>query len=148
MKYNFNGVSNFYFYPQRLESFINQPFCVHGNVISLLLLLLSSFVYHRIILSTRFIGAMLWSMARLRRGQLRMVVYVVGSCWWCDQPSVLARHTHILPYPPVLTYSWMICTDRPQFAVCLESSSVFDSSLLPWRLLLGPLRWRYTRNLI
>ena len=23
-------------------------------------------------------------MAQLRRGRLRMVVYVVGSCWWCD----------------------------------------------------------------
>ena len=30
---------------------------------------------------------------------------------------------------------------RPtQFAVCLGSSSVFDSVLLPWRLLLGPIR--------
>ena len=40
----------------------------------------SSFVYHRLILSTLCVGAMLWSMAQLRRGQLRMVVYVVGSC--------------------------------------------------------------------
>ena len=31
-------------------------------------------------------------------------------------------------------------TDRPQFAECLESSSVFDSNLLPCRLLLGPIR--------
>ena len=30
---------------------------------------------------------------------------------------------------------------RPtQFAVCLGSSSVFDSDILPWRLLLGPIR--------
>ena len=83
---------------------------------------------------------MLWSMAKLRRGQLWMVVYVVGSCWWCDQPSVLARHTHILHCPPVPTSSWTISTDRPQFAVCLESSRVFDSCLLPWRLILGPIR--------
>ena len=36
----------------------------------------SSFVYHRLIilLSTLCVGAMLWSMAQLRRGQLRMVV--------------------------------------------------------------------------
>ena len=39
----------------------------------------SSFIYHRLILSTLCVGAMLWSMAQLRRGQLRMVVYVVGS---------------------------------------------------------------------
>ena len=37
----------------------------------------SSFVYHRLILSTLCVGAMLWSMAQLRRGQLRIVVYVV-----------------------------------------------------------------------
>ena len=81
-----------------------------------------------------------WSMAQLRRGQFRVVVDVVGSCWWCDQPSVLARHTHMLHCPPVPTSSWMLCTDRPQFAVCLESSSVFDSGILPRRLLLGPIR--------
>ena len=40
----------------------------------------SCFVYIRIILLTLFVGAMLWSMALLRRGQLRMVVDVVGSC--------------------------------------------------------------------
>ena len=34
----------------------------------------------------------------------------------------------------------MLCTDRPQFAVCLGSSSVFDSVLLPWRLFQGPVR--------
>ena len=39
----------------------------------------SSFVYQRFILSTRSVGAMLWSMAQLRRGQLRMVVDVVGA---------------------------------------------------------------------
>ena len=32
----------------------------------------SSFVYHRLILSTLFVGAMLWSMVQLRRGQPRM----------------------------------------------------------------------------
>ena len=83
---------------------------------------------------------MLWSMAQLRRGQLRMVVDVVGSCWWCGQLSVLARHTHMLHCPPVPTSSWKLCIDRPQFAVCLGSSSVFYSVLLPWRLLLGPIR--------
>ena len=40
----------------------------------------SSIVYHRLIYSTQSVGAMLWSMAQLRRGQLRMVVDVVGSC--------------------------------------------------------------------
>ena len=39
------------------------------------------FVYHRLILSTTYVGAMLWSMAHLRRIQLRMVVCVVGCCW-------------------------------------------------------------------
>ena len=100
----------------------------------------SSFVYHRIISLTQSVGAMLWSMAQLRRGHLRMVVYVVGSCWWCGQLSVLARHTHMPHCPPVPTSSSMLCTDRPQFAVCLGSSSVFDSVLLPWRLLQGPVR--------
>ena len=100
----------------------------------------SSIVYHRLIYSTQSVGAMLWSMAQLRRGQLRMVVDVVGSCWWCGQLSVLARHTHMLHCPPVPTSSWKLCIDRPQFAVCLGSSSVFDSVLLPWRLLLGPIR--------
>ena len=40
----------------------------------------SSFVYHRIRSLIQSVGAMLWSMAQLRRGHLRMVVYVVGSC--------------------------------------------------------------------
>ena len=40
----------------------------------------SSIVYHRLIYSTQSVGAMLWSIAQLRRGQLRMVVDVVGSC--------------------------------------------------------------------
>ena len=40
----------------------------------------SSIVYHRLIYSTQSVGAMLWSMAQLRRGQLRMVVDVAGSC--------------------------------------------------------------------
>ena len=40
----------------------------------------SSIVYHRLIYSTQSVGAMLWLMAQLRRGQLRMVVDVVGSC--------------------------------------------------------------------
>ena len=44
--------------------------------------------------------------------------------------------------PPVPTSLWKLCTDRPQFAVCLESSSAFDSVLLPRRLLLGPIRGR------
>ena len=99
----------------------------------------SSFVYHRLILSTLCVGAMLWPMAQLRRNQLRMVVDVVGSYWWCGQLSVLARHTHMLHCPPVPTSSWMLCTDRPQFAFFLGSSSVFDSDLPPWRLLLGPI---------
>ena len=88
----------------------------------------SSFVYHRLILSTLCVGAMLWSMAQLRRGQLRMVVYVVGSCWWCGQLSVLARHTHMPHYPPIPTSSWMLCTDRPQFAIYL-GSSVFSAQI-------------------
>ena len=37
-------------------------------------------MYHRLVLSTQSVGAMLWSKAQLRRGQLRMVVDVVGSC--------------------------------------------------------------------
>ena len=100
----------------------------------------SSFVYHRLILSTLCVGAMLWSMAQLRRGQLRMVVYVAGSCWRCGQLSVLARHTHMPHYPPVPTSSWMLCTDRPQFAIYLGSSSVFGTDLIPWRLLQGSIR--------
>ena len=99
----------------------------------------SSIVYHRLIYSTQSVGAMFWLMAQLRRGQLRMVVDVVGSCWWCGQLSVQARHTHMLHCPPVPTSSWKLCIARPQFAVCLGSSSVFDSVLLPWRLLLGPI---------
>ena len=55
----------------------------------------------------------------------------------CGQLSVLARHTHMLHCPSVPISSWKLCIDRPQFAVCLGSSSVFDSVLLPWRLLLG-----------
>ena len=89
---------------------------------------------------TQFVGAMLWSMAQLRSSQLRMVVCVVSSCWWRGQLSVLARHTHMPHCPPVPTSSWMLCTDRPQFAVGLESSSVFGSGNLPWRPLLGPIR--------
>ena len=38
---------------------------------------------HRLILSTQSVGAMLWSMAQLRRGQLRVVVDVVGMPATC-----------------------------------------------------------------
>ena len=68
-----------------------------------------------------------------------MVVSVLDSCSWCGQLSVLARHTHMPHCPPVPTSSWMLCTDRPQFAVGLESSIVFGSGILPWRPLLGPI---------
>ena len=56
-----------------------------------------------------------------------MVVDVLGSCWWYDQPSVLARHTRMLHCPPVPTSSWMLCTDRPHFVVWLGWSIVFNS---------------------
>ena len=82
----------------------------------------SSFVYHRIRSLTQSVGAMLWSMAQLRRCQLRMVVCVVGSCWWCGQLSVLARHTHMPHCPPVPTSSWMLCTDRPQCITLIDCS--------------------------
>ena len=66
------------------------------------LLLWNHFFFFRIIYHVLYI-AMLWSVVQLRRGQLRMVAYVVGSYWWCDQPSVLARHNHMLHCPPVPT---------------------------------------------
>ena len=37
-------------------------------------------LFFRIRSLTQSVGAMLWSIAQLRRGQLRMVLYVVGSC--------------------------------------------------------------------
>ena len=46
------------------------------------------------------------------------------SSGWYDQSSVLARNTHMLHCPPAPTFSWMPCTDRPQFVVCLELSNV------------------------
>ena len=54
--------------------------------------------------------------------------------------AVCPVHTHMPHCPPIPTSSWMLCTDRPQFAACLESSSVFSSDLLQWCLLLGPIR--------
>ena len=39
-----------------------------------------SSVHHHIILSTQCVVAILWSVVQLRRGRLRMVVYVMGSC--------------------------------------------------------------------
>ena len=38
------------------------------------------FFHNRIILSTQFVGAMLWSMAQFRRCQLPMVVCVLDTC--------------------------------------------------------------------
>ena len=67
---------------------------------------------------------MLGSVVQLWRGQLRIVVYVVGSCWWWGQLSVLAHHTHMLYSPPVPTSSWMICSDRPQFVVSSDFKAV------------------------
>ena len=49
-------------------------------------------------------------------------------------------HAHMLHCPPVSTSSWMMCSDRPQFVVCLESSIVFDSDRSSWRIILGPIR--------
>ena len=101
--------------------------------ISLLLLYIIILIY-----STQSVGAMIWSMAQLRRGQLMMVVGV--------ELSVLARHTHMLHCPPGPTSSWMLWTDRPQFAVCLNSSSVLGSVLLPWRLLLVAIHASFDRS--
>ena len=54
--------------------------CVAQSVVTCVTQPSSSIEYHRIISLTQSVGAMLWSMAQLRTGQLRMVVYVVGSC--------------------------------------------------------------------
>ena len=91
----------------------------------------SSIVYHRLIYSTQSVGAMLWSMAQLRIGQLRMVVDVVGSLlmMWSTVCSGSPYSHAALSASP--TSSWKLCIDRHQFAVCLGSSSVFDSVLLP-----------------
>ena len=53
----------------------------HVHLTSHCVISASSFVYHHIdiILSTQSVGVMLWSVVQLRRGRLRMVVYVVGS---------------------------------------------------------------------
>ena len=119
-----------------LEHSCSRPQCSRFERICTLLLLLS---YNRLILSILCVGDMLWSMAQLRSGQLRMVVDIVGSYRWCGQLSVLARHTHMLHCPPFPTSSWILWADGPQFALCLKSSSALDSELLPWRLLLGPI---------
>ena len=51
----------------------------------------SSIVYHRLIYSSLSVGAMLWSMAQLRRGQLRMVVDVPVCMLTC--PNHLKSET-------------------------------------------------------
>ena len=64
--------------------------------------------------------------------RLWMVVYVV---WKLLIMWSAICHTH----NAALSVSPQFFIDRPKFAVWLESSSVFDSDLLPWRLLLGPI---------
>ena len=100
-------------------------------------------LYHCITLSPQSVGAMLWSVVQLRRGRVRMVFYVVGSCWCCDQLSALARHTHMLHCPQVPNSLQMICSDRPQFVLCLESASVlYTYPLTPSS---GSDAWHFTR---
>ena len=53
--------------------------------------------------------------------------------------AVCSGSPHMPHCPPVPTSPLLSCSGRPQFAVCLESSSVFDSDLLPGRLVLGPI---------
>ena len=87
----------------------------------------SSFVYHRIRSLTQPVGAMLWPMAQTSKrpdsdgglciGQLLII--------WS---AVCSVHTHMPHCPPVPTSSWMLSTDRPQFAACLEST-VFSAQI-------------------
>ena len=64
-------------------------------------------MYHRIRSLTQSVGAMLGLMAQLRRGQLRMVVYVVGSCFNLQTDFSLA----LLEISGVMitTCSWRYC---------------------------------------
>ena len=56
----------------------------------------------------------------------------------CDQPSVLARHTHMLHCPPSPLLHGCSVPTTPVRSL-FRASSVFDSCLLPCRLLLGPI---------
>ena len=42
--------------------------------------------------------------------------------------AICSVHTHMPHCPPVPTSSWMLCTDRPQFAACLVST-VFSAQI-------------------
>ena len=95
----------------------------------------SSFVYHRIRSLTQSVGAMLWPMAQTSKrpdsdgglcsGQLLIM--------WS---AVCFVHTHMPHCPPVPTSSCMLCTDRPQFAACLESTvcsaHIFSIDAFSW----------------
>ena len=95
----------------------------------------SYFVYHRIRSLTQSVGAMLWPMAQTSKrpdsdgglcsGQLLIM--------WS---AVCSVHTHMPHCPPVPTSSWMLCTDRPQFAACLESTAlsaqIFSIDAFSW----------------
>ena len=66
---------------------------------------------------------------KLRRGQIRMVVYVqywtavdyVVSCLFCS-------HSHAALSASPHFFAWMLCTDRPMFAACLVST-VFSAQI-------------------
>ena len=78
----------------------------------------SGFVYHNL-LATQYVVESPWSVAQLRRGRFRAVVYAVGSCcWWCGQPldvNTLFAFTilHWWCYPLSSLFVWLRSVSPP-----------------------------------
>ena len=87
----------------------------------------TSSVYHRMRSLTQYVGAMLWPMAQTSKRPDSGGGLCIGQLliMWS---AVCSVHTHMPHCPPVPTSSCMLCTDRPQFAVGLEST-VFSAQI-------------------
>ena len=101
---------------------------------SLLLLLRS---YNIIIVSSHIVNSVCWSHALVKGPTSKRPASdggrFSGQLLKMCQMSVMARHTHMLHCPPASTSSWMLCTDRSQFAVCpVFSTKIFSLDAFSW----------------
>ena len=106
------------------------PRCSHFCHCRLCDIRLTSFVYHRIRSLTQSVGSMLWSMAQLRRGQLRMVVYVVGMQLLMMWSAVCSGSPHSHAALSARPHFFMDALYRPTPVRSLfKSRSVFSAQI-------------------
>ena len=75
--------------------------------------------------SYQIVNSVCWSHAMANGPNFEEARFGWWSMYWAAVDYVVSCrsvHTHMPHCPPVPTSPWMLCTDRPQFPACLEST--------------------------